>query len=86
MTHSKKIILGVMKVFYFFFKYLVMDLLKDPSNDRVVKTLKPPPHRHLDRKLMFPDRLKGRDHGFKVFRQARLETFKRSPVEGGEIG
>lgn len=45
-----------------------MDLLKDPSNDRVVKTLKPPPHRHLDRKLMFPDRLKGRDHGFKVFR------------------
>lgn len=36
-----------------------MDLLKDPANDRAVKTLKPPPHRHLDKKVMFPDRLKG---------------------------
>jgi serine/threonine-protein phosphatase 2B catalytic subunit len=35
-----------------------MELLKDPSNDRAVKTLKPPPHRPLSRQLMFPDRLK----------------------------
>jgi serine/threonine-protein phosphatase 2B catalytic subunit len=36
-----------------------MDSLKDPSNDRIVKTLKPPPHKPLDRKIMFPDKFKG---------------------------
>lgn len=35
-----------------------MDLLKDPANDRQVKTLKAPPHRPLSRNLMFPDKLK----------------------------
>ena len=35
-----------------------MDLLKDPTNDRMVKTLKPPPHRPLSRNLMFPEKLK----------------------------
>jgi serine/threonine-protein phosphatase 2B catalytic subunit len=36
-----------------------MDLLKDPANDRIVKTLKAPPHKPLDRKLLYPDKLKG---------------------------
>lgn len=35
-----------------------MDPLKDPANDRHVKTLKPPPHRPLMKSLMFPDKLK----------------------------
>ena len=35
-----------------------MDVLKDPANDRSVKTLKPPPHRPLSKNLMFPDKLK----------------------------
>jgi serine/threonine-protein phosphatase 2B catalytic subunit len=45
-----------------------MDLLKDPAGDRAVKTLKAPPHRTLDKKLLFPDRLKGGilHHNFKL--------------------
>ena len=35
-----------------------MDPLKDPANDRAVKTLKPPPHKPLAKNLMFPDKLK----------------------------
>ena len=37
-----------------------MELLKDPANDRVVKTLKPPPLKPLDRKVLYPERLKGK--------------------------
>ena len=36
-----------------------MDLLKDPVNDRMVKTLKAPPHKPLDQKLLYPEKLKG---------------------------
>ena len=35
-----------------------MEPLSDPIKDRVVKQVKPPPHRPLDPKLMFPDKLK----------------------------
>lgn len=35
-----------------------MEVLNDPLKDRVVKTVKPPPHRPLETKLMFPDKLK----------------------------
>ena len=49
-----------------------MDLLKDPANDRYVKTLKPPPHRPLMKSLMFPDKLKSISK-FHMKRQARLE-------------
>ena len=30
-----------------------MDLLADPLNDRMVKQIKPPPHRPLDSKYIF---------------------------------
>lgn len=69
-----------------------MDPLKDPSNDRQVKTLKPPPHRPLSRNLMFPDKLKSilkyqqfldkpdwkllRDHMQKEGRIAKEDLFK----------
>ena len=67
-----------------------MDLLKDPVNDRMVKTLKPPPHRPLSRNLMFPDKLKSkvyynidkpdwkliRDHLHREGRIAKEELFK----------
>ncbi|CAK75018.1 unnamed protein product (macronuclear) [Paramecium tetraurelia] len=60
-----------------------MDLLKDPVNDRQVKTLKPPPHRPLSRNLMFPDKLKNkpdwkliRDHLQKEGRIAKEDLFK----------
>lgn len=36
-----------------------MDLLSDPLKDRVVKTIKPPPHKPLLREMIFPDKLKG---------------------------
>ena len=32
-----------------------MEPLSDPLNDRVIKTVKPPPHRPLTAKLMYPD-------------------------------
>lgn len=35
-----------------------MDSLKDPNNDRQVKTHKAPPHKPLSYELMFPDKLK----------------------------
>ena len=35
-----------------------MEPLSDPLKDRTVKAVRPPPHRHLDPKLMFPDKLK----------------------------
>lgn len=35
-----------------------MEPLNDPLKDRMVKQVKPPPHRPLDAKLMFPDKLK----------------------------
>ncbi|KAM3137460.1 Serine/threonine-protein phosphatase 2B catalytic subunit alpha [Paramecium bursaria] len=60
-----------------------MDLLKDPSNDRMVKTLKPPPHRPLSRNLMFPEKLKNKpdwklikDHLHKEGRIAKEDLFK----------
>jgi serine/threonine-protein phosphatase 2B catalytic subunit len=37
-----------------------MDPLPDPCKDRVVKSVKPPPHRFLSKQLMFPDKLKGK--------------------------
>ena len=36
-----------------------MEPLPDPIKDRVVKTIKPPPHRPLARESMFPEKLKG---------------------------
>ncbi|CAD8181791.1 unnamed protein product [Paramecium octaurelia] len=60
-----------------------MDSLKDPANDRYVKTLKPPPHRPLAKNLMFPDKLKNKpdwkllkDHLQKEGRIAKEELFK----------
>lgn len=35
-----------------------MEPLNDPLKDRTVKSVKAPPHRPLDPKLMFPDKLK----------------------------
>jgi len=35
-----------------------MEPLNDPVKDRVVKQVKPPPHKPLEAKLMFPDKLK----------------------------
>lgn len=35
-----------------------MEPLTDPIKDRVVKTIKPPPHRPLTREQMFPEKLK----------------------------
>ena len=32
-----------------------MEALSDPYNDRVMKTVKPPPHRPLSHNLMYPD-------------------------------
>ena len=32
-----------------------METLIDPLNDRVIKTVKPPPHKPLDPKLMYPN-------------------------------
>lgn len=59
-----------------------MDLLKDPAGDRSVKTLKPPPHRPLDRKLIFPEKLKGEEMIFTCFRKTRLEIIEGPFVEG----
>ncbi|CAK83580.1 unnamed protein product (macronuclear) [Paramecium tetraurelia] len=60
-----------------------MELLRDPSHDRVVKTLKPPPHYPLSRQLMFPDKLKNKpdwrlllDHLSKEGRIAKEDLFK----------
>ncbi|CAD8124068.1 unnamed protein product [Paramecium sonneborni] len=60
-----------------------MDILKDPANDRQVKTLKPPPHRPLSKNLMFPDKLKNKpdwkllkDHLQREGRIAKEELFK----------
>lgn len=36
-----------------------MQPLSDPTNDRTVKTVRPPPHRPLDKNLFFPAQLKG---------------------------
>lgn len=36
-----------------------MDSLSDPLKDRVVKNLKAPPHKPLDKSLIWPDKLKG---------------------------
>jgi hypothetical protein len=33
--------------------------LSDPNNDRVVKTVRAPPHRPLDKHLFWPQQLKG---------------------------
>ena len=38
-----------------------MENLVDPLNDRMVKTVKPPPHRPLDPNLMYPDPGKNTD-------------------------
>lgn len=35
-----------------------MDILSDPKGDRIVKSVKAPPHRPLATNLMFPDKLK----------------------------
>lgn len=32
-----------------------METLLDPLNDRIVKSVKPPPHKPLARNLMYPD-------------------------------
>lgn len=60
-----------------------MELLKDPANDRVVKTLKPPPLKPLDRKVLYPERLKGkpdwkllRDHLHKEGRLAKDDLIR----------
>lgn len=37
-----------------------MEPLKDPKNDRQIKQVKPPPHRPLDKNLMFPNKLKNK--------------------------
>ena len=36
-----------------------MQPLSDPNNDRAIKTVRPPPHRPLDKNLFFPPGLKG---------------------------
>lgn len=35
-----------------------MELLSDPIKDRQVKSLKSPPHKPLDKALMWPEKLK----------------------------
>lgn len=35
-----------------------MEPLSDPLKDRGVKQVKPPPHKPIDSKLMFPEKLK----------------------------
>lgn len=35
-----------------------MEPLNDPIKDRVVKNLKPPPHKPLDKALLWPEKLK----------------------------
>lgn len=35
-----------------------MEPLSDPKNDRQVKSLKPPPHKPLDKALIWPEKLK----------------------------
>ena len=37
-----------------------MELLLDPINDRKIKKVKPPPHRPLSEKLMFPKKGSGK--------------------------
>ena len=32
-----------------------MDPLSDPLKDRVIKTLKPPPHRPISKQMLFPE-------------------------------
>jgi len=60
-----------------------MEPLSDPTKDRVVKSVKPPPHKPLSKQLMFPDRLKGkpdwkaiRDHLQKEGRIAKEDLIK----------
>jgi len=60
-----------------------MEPLSDPNKDRVVKSVKPPPHRPLAKHLMFPDRLKNkpdwrliRDHLQKEGRIAKEDLIK----------
>ncbi len=36
-----------------------MEVLSDPINDRVIKQIKPPPHKPLSSHLMFPENQKG---------------------------
>ncbi|CAD8176137.1 unnamed protein product [Paramecium pentaurelia] len=62
---------------------IIMELLRDPSHDRVVKTLKPPPHRPLSHQLIFPDKLKNKpdwrlllDHLSKEGRIAKEDLIK----------
>lgn len=35
-----------------------MELLSDPLKDRQVKNLKPPPHKPLEKSLLWPEKLK----------------------------
>ncbi len=35
-----------------------METLNDPANDRIVKTVRPPPHKPLSHNLMWPIHLK----------------------------
>jgi serine/threonine-protein phosphatase 2B catalytic subunit len=37
-----------------------MDLLPDPKKDRMVKHLKPPPHKPLNGKLLWPEKSKSK--------------------------
>jgi len=60
-----------------------MEPLLDPTKDRVIKSIKAPPHRPLPRELMFPEKLKGKpdwrlikDHLHKEGRIAKEELVK----------
>lgn len=58
-----------------------MKLLSDPRNDRVVKTLKPPPHEPLSEELLWETSSKSSN----LIRQTKLEKYKRSFEMRGKI-
>jgi hypothetical protein len=71
-------------------------MLKDPSNDRIVKNLRPPPSRPLMKENVFIAKKKSRTYCLNplfiyinplsdpyLYRQARLETSQRSYAPAG---
>lgn len=42
-----------------------MEPLSDPKKDRVVNNLKAPPHKHLDRNLLWPEKIKCKQYFLK---------------------
>lgn len=54
-----------------------MEPLSDPKKDRVVKNLKAPPHKPLDKSLLWPEKLKCTQECFK--NKEEIRKIKKKP-------